>query len=520
MHLTVKLAVCICLIATCAGLPAQAQVNDNRPTQPRPQPEPGGGGGIPGGFFEGLGGVIAGEIARQIIEQSQQPEPRPIEPQTTPEPQPQIAPRQPAAQPTPEPIYRTVEWPRPRPVFRELPHPVPRPLFSQGRAAMVEDAPFEYGTVLLLVDVAGGADPAAIGADYGLKLRRAEPIALLDAVLATFELPEGEDIGGTLKTLLADARLSGAQPNYLYALAQPDAPDEAKPGKQGAVNDMRPLQYAPSKLNLARAHETGAGAGVTIGLVDTAVDPAHAELAAADLMQLDVLGGEIGVRDHGTAMGGLIMASAGLEGVAPAARLISVRAFDVSETGSVVSSSAALARALDRLVTEGAEVLNLSFAGPRDPLLLAVIDRLEEEDVPIIAAAGNNGPDAAPVYPGAHRHAIAVTATDERDLAFEDANLGMYVEIAAPGVDILSPLPEGRYDLQTGTSVATAHVTGIVALMLARDPEMDVTGLRRALAAASRDLGAPGRDEIFGAGLIDAGLAVASVGERSEGGDR
>ncbi|MBX9710812.1 MAG: S8 family serine peptidase, partial [Xanthobacteraceae bacterium] len=126
-------------------------------------------------------------------------------------------------------------------------------------------------------------------------------------------------------------------------------------------------------------------------------------------------------------------------------------------------------------------------------------------------AAGNAGPKSPPLYPGADRNVIAVTATDSSDHLFEAANRGGYVAIAAPGVDILSALPDGKYGMSSGTSLSAAFVSGLAALMIARNPNLTPGDLRTALTSSARDLGAKGRDDQFGAGEADAFAAVSAI---------
>ena len=151
-------------------------------------------------------------------------------------------------------------------------------------------------------------------------------------------------------------------------------------------------------------------------------------------------------RDHGTALAGLMLAAAGFDGISPGARLVSVRAFDTGADGAVISGSYEIAAAIDVAVANGARILNLSFAGPRDPLVMSVLDAAVEKGVILVAAAGNGGPEAAPAYPAPTKALSPSPATDDRDALFSSANHGWYVAVAAPGVDVLSPMPDNRFD--------------------------------------------------------------------------
>ena len=106
---------------------------------------------------------------------------------------------------------------------------------------------------------------------------------------------------------------------------------------------------------------------------------------------------------------------------------------------------------------------------------------------------------------------IAVTAIDAQDRLYPGSNRGNHVAIAAPGVDVILPTPGTSYQMATGTSFAAAHITGIVALILEREPTLTPDSVRRILLTTARDLGPSGRDKDFGAGLADAYEAVKSI---------
>jgi len=149
-------------------------------------------------------------------------------------------------------------------------------------------------------------------------------------------------------------------------------------------------------------------------------------------------------------------------------------------------------------------VINLSFAGPNDPALHRSLAAARKQGIVLVAAAGNAGPKSPPLYPAADPDVIAVTATDADDKLFEQSNRGDYVAIAAPGADILVVNGDGGYEALSGTSFSAAEVSGIVALMLQREPDLSPDKARDILMATAKDLGPKGRDPLFGAGLADA----------------
>ena len=131
-----------------------------------------------------------------------------------------------------------------------------------------------------------------------------------------------------------------------------------------------------------------------------------------------------------------------------------------------------------------------------------------KKGIVLVAAAGNAGPKSPPLYPAADPDVIAVTATDAGDKLLAQSNRGPHIALAAPGDQILVALPDGDYEMSSGTSYAAAEVSGIVALMLQREPTLTPDKARAILMATAKDLGAKGRDPEFGAGLADAYGAV------------
>lgn len=416
-------------------------------------------------------------------------------------------------------------------IGREIPGPVVQvPLDDETPVRRVRRAPVgRLPTIFLppagetrfvegevLVRAASGVAIETIARRHRLTVVASRRFDLAQAMIHRLRGAPGVTTRAILARLADERGLVSAQANHQFALQQ-DA-TSAAPASASAETATAPLpgQWAAETLGLAAVHRTVRGAGVTIGLVDGGVDAGHAELAGAVGDSFDALGAkEPRPSPHGTAMAGAIAAHARLVGVAPAARLVVARAFGEagSSSGSQGTSWHVLA-GLDFVVGRGARVLSMSFAGPRDPLVGRAVATARERGVIAIAAAGNAGPASPPLYPAAEPGVIAVTAADAGSRVFASANRGAHLAVAAPGVDVLVAAPQGGYDLTTGTSVAAAEVAGVAALMLERQPRLGEAEAGRILRRTARDLGAPGPDPEFGAGLVDVAAAVAAAGGR------
>jgi subtilisin family serine protease len=203
-------------------------------------------------------------------------------------------------------------------------------------------------------------------------------------------------------------------------------------------------------------------------------------------------------------------------GVAPGARLYAIHAFS-SGAASAESTTFNILKGLEWASEKGVRVINMSFAGPRDPSMERALKAAHDKGIVLIAAAGNAGPKSPPLYPGADPNVIAVTATDVNDKIFAGANRGRYVAVAAPGVDVLVPAPDNTYQLTTGTSVASAEVSGLVALLIERNPGLGPEDVRKILTTSARRLGTKDRDDDFGSGLVDPSKAIQTAGDFKPG---
>ena len=246
-----------------------------------------------------------------------------------------------------------------------------------------------------------------------------------------------------------------------------------------------------------------------VGMIDSRVDTSHPALSNSRI-QVRSFARDDGDTPvfHGTAIASIIAGSAeDYRGLAPNAELFSASVFELDGERGEIASTVSLIRALDWLMSSGVDVVNISLAGPPNRLLETALLRAAGRDVIIMAAAGNGGPVAKPMYPAAYSSVVAITAVDDRNQVFRLANRGDYLALAAPGVDLRHAVSGGGYGASSGTSFAVPFAVTAAARQKHLSPGDDIIArlLRDAL-----DLGPPGRDDIYGYGLLTLGAAASS----------
>jgi subtilisin family serine protease len=338
-------------------------------------------------------------------------------------------------------------------------------------------------------------------ANLGVSILATEDLTILGSTAVRLHIDDGRTPAEVIRALAAVQMVAVAQPQYVYNLDQASgAPAPSSSRSDGQPGDA--AQYILQKLSLGDVHRMVRGTNVPIAVIDSEIDAAHPDLEGAVTQRYDAVGAPDKPHPHGTGMAGAIAAHQRLLGIAPGARLLAVHAFS-SDAAKAESTTFNILKGIDWSVRQGARIINMSFAGPRDPSLDRALKAAYDKGVVLIAAAGNAGPKSPPLFPAADPNVIAVTATDVDDKLFAGANRGKYISVAAPGVDILVPAPASSYQLTTGTSVAAAQVSGIVALLLERNPEHTPADIRRILTASAKRLGPGEGDANFGAGLTD-----------------
>ena len=373
----------------------------------------------------------------------------------------------------------------------------------QGRKTTPVTADRSYVTKEVLIEVDGNPTDAQadeLARRHRLTRVQSQNFPLTNSTFFRWRISDNRSVDAVVRELVADGNVRAAQRNNIFRLQQDSA----------AKSEGDPAQYALAKMRLPEAHQLSVGADVTVAVIDSGIDVTHPELAGVVAGTFDALNNGEGPHPHGTSIAGVIAAHVRLMGVAPSSHLLAIRAFGAQKSGAE-STSFLILKSLDYAFSKNAKIINMSFAGPHDPAMERGLAAAAAKGIVLVAAAGNAGAKSPPLYPAADRNVIAVSATDQSDKLFAQSSRGGYVAISAPGVDILSPAPGGKYQMSSGTSLSAAFVSGVAALMIARNPGISAADVRSTLTSTARDLGPKGRDDQFGAGQADAFNAVSAI---------
>jgi hypothetical protein len=356
-------------------------------------------------------------------------------------------------------------------------------------------------------------DVRAIEHEQGLRQVDAWPIAPLGVHCVVFEVTGPRTVQDVLKTLSSDPRVESAQPMQMFDVLTSDTTSNASPPASTGVelnghgydDPYLKLQHSAREMQLEAAQQWASGRGVDIAVIDTGIDVHHPELAGRIAMSEDFVdpparSGET----HGTAVAGVIAADAGngigIIGVAPDVKLLALRACWPVQ-GKSVCSSFTLAKALTFALERAPQIVNLSLAGPEDPLLDRLLQLVLARGITVVAAC--RGPECDS-FPASVPEVIAVSNVEQAG-AVPVASGTLHVEpLIAPGNDIITTMPNGTFDFVSGSSISAAHVSGIIALLLQRRPDLTPASLRLALSHSVRPVGTA-------AGVVNACQALASL---------
>lgn len=295
------------------------------------------------------------------------------------------------------------------------------------------------------------------------------------------------------------------EPNYYYSImSTPNDP-------------LFSQQWDMAKINMPTAWDKTKGlSSVKVAVIDSGIISTHPDLTGkvVDEKWFDTCTSKGDIVGHGTHVSGTIGAgtdnAVGVAGSGWNVGIMSLRASCDTKGGF---TNAAIGLAIDYAINNGAKVINMSLGGtsPSNTMSSAVT-RAVNSGITVVVASGNSGPGTADShYPGSYSNVISVGATTNTDKIANFSSTGSTVDVSAPGVSIASTWKDNNYKAINGTSMAAPHVAGVVALMYSLNPSIKPSEVKSILENTAVDLGAPGRDSVFGAGRIDAQAALARV---------
>jgi hypothetical protein len=349
----------------------------------------------------------------------------------------------------------------------------------------------------------------ALAQEHGLRVIDSWPMPVIGVDCFVMERADAAAPGPLLEALGRDPRVAWVQPVHAFHGRQTSTP-AAPPTTAG--DPLFPIQPAATAWHLAQLHRVSTGRGVRVAVVDSGVDASHPDLAGqVELQENFVDTGPVPAEVHGTAVAGVLAARAGngvgIAGIAPGARLMALRACWQAPNQGARCSSFTLGKALNFAIQHGARVINLSLVGPADRLLQTLLDAANAQGAAVVGAADPGQQDGG--FPASSPVVLAIGAQSPARAPVRAGAL------LAPGTDIPTCLPGARWGLVSGASYATAHVSGLVALLAQLQPDATPLQLKHDIVAvhdtpalrhtAQTARGAPG------AASIDACATIAKA---------
>ena len=295
------------------------------------------------------------------------------------------------------------------------------------------------------------------------------PLPSIGVDCLVYKIPDKLPIDQIVAKLRSDKRIGLVQENQIFEGIQ-----------SGESDAFATIGYAPKLMHVDDAHKITTGKDIKIAIVDTGAEKEHPDLKGQIRQSANfVEGGDISfARDkHGTAVAGVIGARAndgiGIYGIAPEADISVLKACWYQEQGDAkaLCSSWSLAKALDAVITSGARIINLSLAGPSDELLSKLLEAAHDRGVNIVTAALET--QDQPGFPANLPMTIPVISTGPDGNPPQPTWISQFPGVvAAPGQEILTTVPKEGYDFVSGSSLATAHVSGLIALLLELNPKL------------------------------------------------
>jgi len=320
-------------------------------------------------------------------------------------------------------------------------------------------------------------------------------------------LNKKRSVADVIRHLHSDPRVGSAQPIATY---------DVLAGEPAYNDPYSHLQHNVQALHLEAAHRWATGKGIRIAVIDTGADFDHPDLRGRIVKANSFVdrGEQTFTSDiHGTAVSGVIAATAnnqvGIVGVAPQADLLILKACWQKAPGKreAICDSYTLAKAIDFAILQNAQVLNFSLGGPYDPLLARLLGTALSRGIVVVAADPGDGVRS---FPASQQGVLGIIGLDDLKGEWRRHAPGApgKDEVGAPSVDILTTVPHGSYDFFSGSSFAAAQVSGIVALLLEKEPKMTPVQIAALLRKTARTVQEPGGADPL---EVDACAALASA---------
>ena len=397
-----------------------------------------------------------------------------------------------------------------KPTAKDAPKPRPTvtPASLPPSLAPIGNQSFVNGEVLAI-----NLKPAAIDRAKALGYRVASlaTLARSNATIVRLIAPPGLDVAQARQQLKQELPNEAFALNRVYRPYRSAGDAEAgqaqrveRASRSGAAQSCSGDHCAGRELIAWKELLQGCSKGLRVGVIDTGVDHRHPAFAGHRLHDGNFVpeGRTPAENWHGTGVLAIMagIPGSGTPGLIPQAEFFLASVFFTDGSGGFVTDTVSVLKALDWIDAFDVKVVNMSFAGPKDELVQKAIVSLSNRGVIFVASAGNEGPSAGPSYPAAYKQVIAVTAVNKSLRSYPFAGRGDHIDVAAPGVDVWTAVPDAKEGYRSGTSFATPFVTSMVATIYGDLPRPNKESLLGRLEV--KDLGAPGRDPIYGRGLL------------------
>jgi subtilisin family serine protease len=381
---------------------------------------------------------------------------------------------------------------------------------TPGRDAAASDVPKQLQTRQIIVTLHDGtpeqwaAIAKALSEEYKLYEVGNFPLPSIRVQCIVYRMLDDGSLENIVEALKRDPRVDSVQVNQVFA------------GMQGGHSDpYAALEYGAAAIHADRAHRVSTGKGVRITVIDTGMDKDHPDLRGRIVKIANfVEGGEksFGQDAHGTAVAGVIGARAndgvGIFGIAPDAELLAAKAcwYPKEKNDGALCSSWTLAKALDFAIVSNSQIINMSLSGPADALLERLLETAIGRGIIIVAAAAQDGD--APGFPAVLNSVTSVIASNAKAEVRIPTWAKDKILLAAPGIEILTTAPRDSYDFLSGSSLAAAHVSGVIALLLERRPQLRQVELWSLLIATASASAKNAGKTVVAVGVIDACAAL------------